>query len=76
MVGAANDRTIRMIRRRWPEATVQREGTLLEFFVPARLPDQPEERADVVDEQVRCLERGEVAAAGELRPVHDPVPAL
>ena len=76
MVGAANDRTIRMIRRRWPEATVQREGTLLEFSVPARLPDQPEERADVVDEQVRRLERGEMPATGELRPVHDPVPAI
>jgi hypothetical protein len=75
VVSSANDRTIRMIRRRWPEATVEREGTLLNFSVPARLPDEPEERADVVDEQVRRLECGEVAAAGELRPVHDPVPA-
>ena len=76
VVGAANERTIRMIRRRWSEATVERDGTLLTFSVPARLPDQPEEGADVVDEQVGRLEGGEVPAAGELRPVHDPVPAI
>ena len=76
VVGHANDVTIRMIRRRWPEAAVERDGTLLNFVVPARLPDQPEERADVVDEQVRSLEGGEVPAAGDLGPVHDPVPAI
>jgi len=73
VVSPANDRTV---RRRWPEATAERDGTLLTFIAPARLPDQPEERADVVDEKVRRLERGEVPAAGELRPVDDPVPAI
>jgi ribosomal protein S18 acetylase RimI-like enzyme len=76
VVGATNDPSIRMVRRRWPEATVERDGTVLNFVVPARLPDQPEERADVVDEQVRGLEGGEVPAPVELRPVDDVVPAL
>jgi hypothetical protein len=76
VVGAANDRTLRMVRRRWPEATAERDGTLVNFVAPARLPDQPEERADVVDEKVRRLERGEMAAPAELRPVDDPVPAI
>lgn len=73
VVSAANDVTIRLIRRRWPDVTVERDGTLLNFVVPARLPDQPEERADVLDEQVGSLEGGEVPAASELGPVHDPV---
>jgi ribosomal protein S18 acetylase RimI-like enzyme len=76
VVGATNDPSIRMVRRRWPEATVERDGTVLNFVVPARLPDQPEERADVVDEQVRGLECGEMPASVELRPVDDVVPAL
>src|SRR3954453_14092059 len=32
---------IRMVRRRWPEATIERDGTSLNFVVAARLPDQP-----------------------------------
>ncbi|TQJ11648.1 acetyltransferase (GNAT) family protein [Kribbella jejuensis] len=76
VVSAANERSIRMVRRRWPDATVERDGTLLSFVAPARLPDEPEERADVVDQQVGRLEGGEVPAAGELRPVDDPVPAF
>jgi hypothetical protein len=76
VVSPANDLTIRMIRRRWPAAAVERDGTLLNFFVPAVLPDQTEEGADVVDEKVRGLEGGEVAAAGELRPMDDVVPAV
>jgi ribosomal protein S18 acetylase RimI-like enzyme len=76
VVSAANERSIRMVRRRWPEATVERDGTLLTFVAPARLPDQPEERPDVVDEQVGGLQCGEVPAAGELRPMDDVVPAL
>lgn len=76
VVSPANDRSIRMIRRRWPEATVERDGTLLNFVVAARLTDQPEEGADVVDEQVRRLECGEVPAAAELRPMDDAVPAV
>jgi ribosomal protein S18 acetylase RimI-like enzyme len=73
VVSPANDRTARMIRRRWPDATVERDGTLLNFLVSAKL---PEERADVVDQEVRRLEGGEVTAAGELRPMDDSVPAL
>jgi hypothetical protein len=76
VVSAANDRSLRMVRSRWPEATVERDGSLLNFVVPARLPELTEERADVVDEQVGRLECGEVAAAGELRPVDDAVPAF
>jgi ribosomal protein S18 acetylase RimI-like enzyme len=76
VVSAANERSIRMVRRRWPDATVERDGTLLTFVVPARLPDQPEERADVVDEQVGSLESREVSPASELRPVDDVVPAF
>lgn len=76
VVSAANERSIRMVRRRWPDATVERDGAALSFVAPARLPDQPEERPDVVDEQVRSLERGEVPAARELRPMDDAVPAL
>jgi hypothetical protein len=72
VVSPANDRTARMIRRRWPDAAVERDGTLLNFLVSANL---PEERPDVVDQQVRSLERGEVPAAGELRPVDDAMPA-
>lgn len=76
VVSAANDRALRMVRRRWPGATVERDGSLLNFVVRARLPELPEERADVVDEEIRGLEGGEVAAAGELRPVDDAVPAF
>jgi ribosomal protein S18 acetylase RimI-like enzyme len=76
VVSPANDLTIRMIRRRWPAAAVERDGTLLNFVVPAVLPDQAEERADVVDEEIRGLERGEVPTAGELRPMDDVVPAV
>ncbi|MEU8225957.1 GNAT family N-acetyltransferase [Kribbella sp. NPDC048915] len=75
VVSAANERTIRMVRRRWPDATVERDGAVLSFVAPARLPDQPEERAAVVDEQVRGLERSEVPATVELRPMHAAVPA-
>jgi ribosomal protein S18 acetylase RimI-like enzyme len=73
VVSAANEPSIRMVRRRWPEATIERDGTSLNFVVAARLPDQPEERADVLDEQVGRLQGSEVAAASELRPVHDVV---
>jgi ribosomal protein S18 acetylase RimI-like enzyme len=76
VVSAANERSIRMVRRRWPDATVERDGALLTFVAPARLPNPPEERPDVVDEQVGCLEGGEMAAAGELRPLDEVVPAL
>ncbi|TCO46882.1 acetyltransferase (GNAT) family protein [Kribbella antiqua] len=76
VVSPANDLTIRMIRRRWPAAAVERDGTLLNFVVPAVLPDQAEEAADVVDEEIRGLERGEVPTAGELRPMDDVVPAV
>lgn len=76
VVSAANERSIRMVRRRWPDATVERDGALLSFTAAARLPDQPEERADVIDQQVGRLERREVPTAGELRPVDDVVPAV
>lgn len=76
VVSAANERSIRMVRRRWPDATVERDGTLLSFVAPARLPDEPEERPDVLDQEVGRLQRGEVPAAGELRPVNDAVPAV
>lgn len=35
VVSAANDRVIRMVRRRWPTAPVERDGPLLNFIVPA-----------------------------------------
>jgi hypothetical protein len=35
VVSPANELTIRMIRRRWPTAAVERDGTLLNFLVPA-----------------------------------------
>ncbi|MDX3002714.1 hypothetical protein PWY87_13590 [Kribbella solani] len=38
VVSAANERSIRMIRRRWPNATVERDGTLLNFLAPAQVP--------------------------------------
>jgi hypothetical protein len=72
VVSPANDLTARMIRRRWPDAGVERDGTLLNFLVSAKT---SEERPDVVDQQVRGFESGEVTAAGELRPVDDAVPA-
>ncbi len=34
VVGAANDRTLRMVRRRWPEATAERDGTLRQLRCP------------------------------------------
>jgi ribosomal protein S18 acetylase RimI-like enzyme len=40
VVSAANERSIRMVRRRWPDATVERDGPLLMFVAPARLPDR------------------------------------
>lgn len=73
VVSPANDLTLRMIRRRWPDATVERDGALVNFLVSAKL---PEERPDVADEQVWRLERSEVTAAGKLRPVNDAVPTL
>jgi hypothetical protein len=73
VVSPANDLTTKMIRRRWPDATVERDGALINFLVSANL---PEERPDVVDQQIRSLERGEVPAAGELRPVDDAVAAF
>ena len=45
VVSAANERSLRMIRRRWPDATAERDGALLTFVAPARL---PEERLHVV----------------------------
>jgi hypothetical protein len=41
VVNAANDRTLRMVRRRWPDATVERDGALLNFTTPAQLPTAP-----------------------------------
>ena len=76
VVSAANERSIRMVRRRWPDASVERDGTLLTFVAPARLPDQPEERPDVVDQEAGSLEGGEMATPGELRPLDDVVPAV
>jgi hypothetical protein len=76
VVSASNDTSLRMVRRRWPDAVAERDGSLMTFVAPARLPDQPKESADVVHEQIRCLEGREVPATRELRPVHDPVPTL
>ena len=69
VVSAANDRTLRMLRRRWPDATVERDGALLTFVAPAHLPNNPKERPDVVHEQVEHLNR-------DLRPMDDALPAL
>ena len=76
VVSAANDRSLRMLRRRWPNATVERDGALLTFVAPARLPNHSKERPDIVHEQVGGLEGGEVASLGELRPMDDVVPAV
>jgi Acetyltransferase (GNAT) family len=73
VVSPANELTVRMIRRRWPDATAERDGALINFLVSAKT---SEERADVVDQQVGSLEGGEVTAAAELRPVDDAVAAL
>jgi hypothetical protein len=73
VVSPANDLIARMIRRRWPDATAERDGTLINFLVSAK---RSEEGANVTDQQVRSLQGGEVPAAGELRPVHDAVPAF
>jgi ribosomal protein S18 acetylase RimI-like enzyme len=76
VVSAANERSLRMVRRRWPDATVERDGALLSFVAPARLPDQPEERADVVDQQLGSLEGRKMPTARELRPADNVVPAV
>jgi Acetyltransferase (GNAT) family len=73
VVSPANDLIARMIRRRWPDATAERDGTLINFLVSAK---RSEEGADVPDQQVRSLQGGEVPAAAELRPVDDAVPAF
>ena len=73
VVSPANDLTARMIRRRWPDATVERDGALINFLVSAKT---SEEVPDVVDQKVRSFEGGEVTAAAELRPVDDAVAAL
>ena len=39
VVSAANDRTLRMLRRRWPDATTERDGAQLTFTTPAHLPN-------------------------------------
>jgi len=77
VVSPANDRISRMIRRRWPDATVERDGTLINFLVPTKTvsAQRPEEGPDVVDQKIRGLESGEMTAAGELRPVDDAVAA-
>ncbi|TDD43421.1 GNAT family N-acetyltransferase [Kribbella antibiotica] len=76
VVSTSNDASLRMVRRRWPDAVAERDGGLLTFVAPARLPDQPKESANVIHEQVRCLQGREMPAPRELRPVHDPVPTL
>ncbi|WP_344157398.1 GNAT family N-acetyltransferase [Kribbella yunnanensis] len=40
VVSSANDASLRMVRRRWPDATVERDGALLMFHAPARVPAQ------------------------------------
>jgi GNAT superfamily N-acetyltransferase len=35
VVSSANDRTLRLIRRRWPTAPAERDGALINFTVPA-----------------------------------------
>ncbi|WP_134004186.1 GNAT family N-acetyltransferase [Kribbella sp. VKM Ac-2566] len=68
VVSAANDRSLRMLRRRWPNATVERDGALLTFVTPARLPNHPKEPPAVINEQPGHLKR-------ELRPMDDVMPA-
>ncbi|NOL44829.1 GNAT family N-acetyltransferase [Kribbella sandramycini] len=36
VVGASNERSLGMVRRRWPGAVGERDGSLLSFVVPAR----------------------------------------
>jgi len=38
VVSAANEKVIRMIRRHWPAAQVERDGALLNYLVPAAAP--------------------------------------
>jgi GNAT superfamily N-acetyltransferase len=38
VVSAANDKVIRLIRRHWPAAQVERDGALLNYVVPATAP--------------------------------------
>ncbi|MEV6285662.1 GNAT family N-acetyltransferase [Kribbella sp. NPDC051770] len=35
VVSTANDRTLRLIRRRWPQAPAERDGGLINFTIPA-----------------------------------------
>jgi hypothetical protein len=46
VVSAANDRSLRMVRRRWPNATPDRDGALLTFKTPAHLPNPPTPQPD------------------------------
>ncbi|QNE23182.1 GNAT family N-acetyltransferase [Kribbella qitaiheensis] len=48
VVNAANDRVARMIRRRWPAVAVERDGSLLNFVVPAaaQLPPASDSQMD------------------------------
>jgi hypothetical protein len=69
VVSAANDRTLQMLRRRWPDATAERDGALLTFIAPARLPTPPKARPDVVHDQAEHLNRN-------LRRMDDALPAL
>jgi hypothetical protein len=48
VVSAANDASLRMVRRRWPDATVERDGGLLVFRAPARVPAQDNARKNVL----------------------------
>jgi ribosomal protein S18 acetylase RimI-like enzyme len=69
VVSAANDRTLQMLRRRWPNATVERDGALLTFTTPARLPNPPKQHPAVAHEHLEHLNRA-------LRPMDDALPAL
>ncbi len=39
VVSAANDRPLRLIRRRWPRAPAERDGPLINFTIPTTHPD-------------------------------------
>ncbi|MGC4943573.1 GNAT family N-acetyltransferase [Kribbella sp. DT2] len=40
VVSTANDRTLRLIRRRWPTAPAERDGALINFLIPTDTPPQ------------------------------------
>ena len=70
VVSAANDRVARMIRRLWPTATVERDGSLLNFLVPAvaQFPPARDSQMDHASPRSRAAVSGARPFTGASRP--------